>query len=140
MPFSVPAAYQPPRLVNRDDWDAFHAKGSCPTPPPPRKWNYLPLVATGPIHNAITLVLWLPMGLVVFVLSLALNLSEELLLGRLPRRRPLCLCSPLCPCRPLCICRLPLRGRLLGLPSALLSVSQSSARAVVRAGVGSVSL
>ena len=75
MPVSVAAASERPRLVNRDDWDAFHAKGSCPTPPPPRKWNYLPLVATGPIHNIITLVLWLPMGLVVFALSLALNLS-----------------------------------------------------------------
>lgn len=63
-----------PRLLSRDDFDALHNKGSCPTPPAPRKWNYLPMVATGPIHNAITLMLWLPMGIIMFIVSLTLNL------------------------------------------------------------------
>ena len=32
------------------------------------------MVATGPIHNAITLMLWLPMGIIMFIVSLTLNL------------------------------------------------------------------
>ena len=59
----------------RAEWDAVHAKGDCPYPPhPPRKYQWLPCTNSGPILNAIGLLMWVPLGIVVFCVSLFLNL------------------------------------------------------------------
>ena len=59
----------------RAEWDAVHAKGDCPYPPhPPRKYQWLPCTNSGPILNAFGLLMWVPLGIVVFCVSLFLNL------------------------------------------------------------------
>jgi len=59
----------------RADFDRKFEAGTCPGPPPSRKWNYLCCTKTGKIHNLVALVLWPLLFLVLFPIVLTINLA-----------------------------------------------------------------
>jgi len=59
----------------RKEFDEFYDNGDCPKPSNvPRKWQYLPVTKTGPIHDLVLQLLWLPLGTLLFGVVLVLNL------------------------------------------------------------------
>lgn len=63
-------------MMTRQEYDEFYNKGDCPPPSSsaPRKWQYLPMTRTSWIHGWILRLLWLPLGVFLFVVVLFLNL------------------------------------------------------------------
>ncbi|CAE8591146.1 unnamed protein product, partial [Polarella glacialis] len=60
---------------DRAAFDRKYAKGSCPSPGKSRKWNYLPVSKTGPYHNIILLICWIPLAIVLFCCALPINIA-----------------------------------------------------------------
>lgn len=64
--------------MTRADYDRKYEAGTCPRPPPSRKWNYMGCVKSGRVQRLVSLVCWIPLGVALFPLALGVNLFHWL--------------------------------------------------------------